>query len=431
MELKELREKREAAFQKAETLLNADDFDQTAFDAAVAEVESLDARIKGKAALAEKEALADAIDNGAKRHADEINISTDQARHDGERWLNAYGAWLRAQAPDSNNPLTDEQREVLNIDTKTDAAGGVAVVADGVAGEMFYDVIRYKAPVLEIFDVQRRGRGSKAHAPGIDDSAQYGRLLGEGSQRQRSNLGWVKAPFDFDKFDADWLPVTYEALQDMEIADLGREIMRKASARIARMIGYVTTRATAGSPITAVGVGGANRGTPTATNGIVNAASAGVTTAASNVVTADEFIDFVASLDPAYETGSERLMSSKGFITTIEKMKDGEDRYLFPHDRTPTMLDAMRRRDEVPVRGTINNVPYVLNNEVAPLAAGNVVAVYGDLRAYTVILARAITTERFHDSHTAENGEVWFAAWARGAGLLADSSAVKKLTVKA
>lgn len=430
MKLKKLREKHAKAYARAQALAQGDQFSQEAFDAAIKEADHLAAQIKAQEQLAEREALAGAVEGAAKEDADRRSVSVDEAEAQAEGWLAGLGAWARAQSPENREPLADEHRRALNAEgdavrTTSDATGGTAVLADGVAGDMFYRVMQFSAPVFQIFDVRRRQRGNKAHIPGVNDNANYGRIISEGSKRQTNVPSFVKSDFDFDTFDSDYLPVSYEALQDMDIRDIGGELVALAARRIGRLIAHVTSVGKSGTAVLA------NRGTPKATDGIVEAASDGLTTAANNAVTADEFISLTESIDPAYEVGGRaRLMASKSVMTKFRLIKDSDGRYMFEHMRDRVRQPAAPFEDVVS-DGTIDGVPYCLNNEMPALTAGKVAAVYGDLRSYILFLAREIRIERFHDSQTAEQREVWFAGCARGAGVLPDSAAVKKLTIKA
>ena len=179
-----------------------------------------------------------------------------------------------------------------------------------------------------------------------------------------------------------------------------------------------------------MGVGGSNRGTPEVTNGIATSASVGVTTAASDAITADEFLEFLDSLDEAYESGGrQRLMTRKRVVSALGRIKDGQQRYLFDQERAVPTMDA--QYGATMATGTINHVPYILNGEMDAVAAGKTVAVYGDLKQYRLLISREIRIERFHDSKTAGQGEVWFAGYARGAGVLPDTNAIKKLVMHA
>ena len=435
MDLKEAREKHAAALAKAQQLLDAEEFKQQEFDAAMAEADDCKNRIKGMERLAEKEARTESRAAATATNADQRNVSVDQSESELDDWMQALGGWAADKHPHDVRPLSNEHRETLFsnavVDTTTDAKGGAAVEADGVAGDLYYEIMKYRAPLLDLCTVRRRERGSKAHAPGVNDTASYGRFLSQGTKRSNPNLAgpdWVKVEFEMSMLDSGWLSISYQALEDMHVRDLGEDLMHLGAERVARMLTYAATNAVAG---TAIVINGVNLGTPKF-SGMVPQAGAGITTAANNAVTADEFLDFVATLDPAYERGMERLMASKAFITRLSKIRDGEQRRLFEHERIfggrarQAMFD-----DDVPARGLIDNVPYVLNNEVPTVGAGKTVALYGDFKRYLILLTKQIAMSSFHDSQTADLLEVWYAGHLRMAGVLRDANAIKKLTIKA
>lgn len=432
MDLKEAREKHAAALAKAQQLLDAGgEFKQEAFDAAMAEADDCKNRIKAMEQLAEKEARADSTAAAVANNADRRNVSADQSESELDDWLQAFGGWAADKHPHNVRPLSSEHRETLFanavVDTTSDGKGGVAVEADGVAGDLYYEVMKFRAPLLDLCTVRRRERGSKAHAPGVNDTGNYGRFLSEGTERTKKGPDWVKAEFEMSVLDSDWLTVSYQALEDMHVRDLGEDLMHLGAERVARMLVYAATNAIAG---TAIVINGDNKGTPKF-NGMVQMAGPGVTTAASNAVTADEFLDFVASLDPAYEHGTERLMSSKAFITRLSKIRDGEQRRLFENERIFGGMARQAMFDDTPARGLIDNVPYVYNNELPTLAAGKTVALYGDFARYLILLTKQLSMSSFHDSQTADRLEVWYAGHLRMAGVLRDANAIKKLTIKA
>ena len=436
MTLKQLREARAARLKQAQDIVEGDSFDQSEFDSHMTAIADLDAQIGAAEQLANKVVRESAADGAAAIRADRDGISVDQARDGVESWMNALGAWMRSQHPLRHYPISDAQRDVLLsnvVDASTDAKGASAVVSDDVAGDMFFEILKYQAPMLDLVTVERRMRGTKAHAPNVDDNGHYGRILSRGTARQAQDPNYGKSTFEFDMFDSDWLKASYEALEDMDVGDLAASLMNLAARRVARLVNWVITRGVDGTAIANVGsgTGAANRGTPN-TDGIVTAATAGLTTAGAAILP-EEFVKFTDALDPAYERGRERLMAAKSTITALRTIKDGDGRFLFEHERVPAMERMMTGSQAVggeqPVRGSLGGVPYVLNNEMAAIAAGSVPAVYGDLRAYHLFMLREIQVERHHDSQTSSERQVWFAATQRAAGVLLDTNAVKKLTM--
>ena len=63
--------------------------------------------------------------------------------------------------------------------------------------------------------------------------------------------------------------------------------------------------------------------------GIVTNSAAGVTAASATAVTADEIIDLVHSVDPAYRVGNAAFMMNDSTLAAVRKLKDGDGNYLW------------------------------------------------------------------------------------------------------
>ena len=63
--------------------------------------------------------------------------------------------------------------------------------------------------------------------------------------------------------------------------------------------------------------------------GIVTNSAAGVTAASVTAVTADEIIDLVHSVDPAYRVGNAAFMMNGSTLEAVRKLKDGDGNYLW------------------------------------------------------------------------------------------------------
>lgn len=143
-------------------------------------------------------------------------------------------------------------------------------------------------------------------------------------------------------------------------------------------------------------------------NGIVNASTLGVTAASATALTADELIDLMHSVDPAYRMSPKcRWMFSDGTLKVIRKLKDGEGRYL---------LDVMS--------GDLLGKPYSINQAMAAVATGNKSVIFGDFGKYFVRKVGSpmigVLRERFWP-------DLGIAGLIRLDGELGDTAAVKHL----
>ncbi|MBB6190862.1 HK97 family phage major capsid protein [Sphingobium wenxiniae] len=156
-------------------------------------------------------------------------------------------------------------------------------------------------------------------------------------------------------------------------------------------------------------------------NGIVTASTLGVTTASATAIIADELIDLVHSVDPAYRTGPKvGFMFNDSTLKLIRKLKDGAGNYLWQ------MGDV---RAGVP--GSLLGYNYHVNQAIGSVpgaAAAARVAVFGDFGKYFVRKVGApvigVMRERFWP-------DLGIAGLIRFDGELGDTAAVKHLITKA
>lgn len=156
-------------------------------------------------------------------------------------------------------------------------------------------------------------------------------------------------------------------------------------------------------------------------NGIVTASTLGVTTASATAIVADELIDLVHSVDPAYRTGPKvGFMFNDTTLKLIRKLKDGAGNYLWQ------MGDV---RAGVP--GSLLGYNYHVNQAIGSVpgaAAATRVAVFGDFGKYFVRKVGSpvigVMRERFWP-------DLGIAGLIRFDGELGDTAAVKHLITKA
>lgn len=156
-------------------------------------------------------------------------------------------------------------------------------------------------------------------------------------------------------------------------------------------------------------------------SGIVTASTLGVTTASATAIVADELIDLVHSVDPAYRTGPKvGFMFNDTTLKLIRKLKDGQGNYLWQ------MGDV---RAGVP--GSLLGYNYHVNQAIGSVpaaAAATRVALFGDFGKYFVRKVGSpvigVMRERFWP-------DLGIAGLIRFDGELGDTAAVKHLITKA
>jgi len=156
-----------------------------------------------------------------------------------------------------------------------------------------------------------------------------------------------------------------------------------------------------------------------APNGIVTASTLGKTVAATAAITADEIIDFVHSVNPAYrQSPKARVMFNDSTLLALRKLKDGQGNYLITE--APDGSGRLRV-------GSVS-VPYSINQAMDSLAAAKKVMVFGDFSKYYVRKVGApivgVLKERFWP-------DMGIAGLIRLDGELGDTAAVKHLITAA
>jgi HK97 family phage major capsid protein len=153
----------------------------------------------------------------------------------------------------------------------------------------------------------------------------------------------------------------------------------------------------------------------TAPNGIVTAASLGITAASATAITFDEVIELEHSVDPAYRASPKAAyMMNDAILKAVRKLKDGQGNYLWQAGNV-----------QAGIPGTLNGRKYFVNQAmVGTMAAAARVMLFGDLSKYWVRKVGApvigVMRERFWP-------DLGIAGLIRFDGELADTAAVKYL----
>ena len=159
-------------------------------------------------------------------------------------------------------------------------------------------------------------------------------------------------------YDTEWLQISMELLQD-SVVDIEQFIGELLGERLARRVNVELTT-------------GDGTGDP---NGVVVASAAGKTAASATAFTADEVIDLLHSVDPAYRASPKaRFMLHDTVLAAVRKLKDGNGSYLW------SMGDI---RTGAP--GTLLGQPYSVNQAMASaFTTGQKLMLYGDFSKYYV-----------------------------------------------
>lgn len=397
------------------------------FDAIMAEIDTLEARaarmqsIEDVGARLEQRSDPRAPNNdgearGANHREDERENTEDdntlsyeyvfeQALRFGVSALNTEqrGVLMESRFGISNGELSRLPEEIRAQATGTASAGG-HLVPQGFSGEIDRALAMW-GPMWNA-DIVRElvtATGNNLPWPTIDDTTKEGREKAENDPVDddgSDDAVFGQAVLGAHVFDTGMVRIPYELLQDsafdMEsmLDDLfGERLGRKANRELT------------------VGVGGASNA-----SGIVTGSSLGTTAASAVALAADEIIDLLHSVDPAYrESPKCRWQFNDTTLRDIRKLKDGQGNYLWQ------MGDV---RAGEPNR--LLEHPYSINQAMPTAATGTKPIIFGDHNRYVVRKVRDFSVLTLRERY-AERFQVGMVGFKRFDGLLLNSAAVKHM----
>lgn len=247
--------------------------------------------------------------------------------------------------------------------------------------------------VRQVSDVMRTANGNPLPWPTNNDTGNEGVEVAENAAVGEQDLVFGTVTFGAYKYTSRIIRVPAELLEDNAVnlvALLGDKIGERLSRITNRRF---TTGDGAAKPF-----------------GVVNASTLGVTAASPTALAADELIDLLHSVDPAY-----RMMGpSVGFmlhdtvLRNIRKLKDGNGQYLWG----PGLNGEPGRLLGYPV--------HVNNHMASTLASGTRSVLFGDFSRYKVREVNEIRLKRLVERY-ADSDQEAFLGFMRCDGALIDA----------
>ncbi|APX65580.1 hypothetical protein AV944_06675 [Sphingomonas sp. LK11] len=257
--------------------------------------------------------------------------------------------------------------------------------------------LKSEGPMLDpsLVDLIATSTGNDIAFPTFNDDVEA-IIIGENQQIPEDDLGFGSVTIGAYKYTSKIVRISNELLQDASVNV--EDIVSKALAkRIGRGVNRHLTVGT-----------GTNQ-----PEGIVTAAQK-ITAASATGVAADELFALQHSIDAAYRGSSTWMLNDKALLK-FRTMKDANGQFIW----------APGLSGNAP--STILGRPYVVNPFMADaFTTGQVVALYGDMKAYTVRRALDIYVRRLPERY-ADYDQTAFVALARFDGGLLDVNAVKAL----
>lgn len=263
--------------------------------------------------------------------------------------------------------ISEEQRSVIKAgvaefraQSTTAGAGGYTVPTELAA--IVDKTLKMWGPMYDeaICTVLNTSGGNPLDFPKTDDTAVA--VAQHTEAAAMTDDGGVDATFTkmtlgAFAYDTEWVQISMEIIQDSAI-NIEQFIGELLGERLARRVNSELT----------VGDG---TGDPL---GIVAASAAGKTAASTTAFTADEIIDLLHSVDPAYRASPKaRWQFNDTTLAAIRKLKDGNGQYIW------TMGDI-----RVGEPGRLLGYNYSVNQAMVSAATGTKPIIFGDHSKYYV-----------------------------------------------
>lgn len=246
--------------------------------------------------------------------------------------------------------------------------------------------------------------GNTFNIPTVDDTAVTAEAHTEGTQPTDDggkDATFAQKTLNAYAFNSEWVRWSAELNMDsvLNMESLLGELLGERLGRIAN------SKLTTGSGSSDV-------------EGIVTNSAAGVTAAATGAITADEIIDLIHSVDPAYRASpNSAIMMNDSTLAAVRKLKDGNGNYLWQMGNY-----------QAGVPQTLLGYNVVVNQDMDSLAAAKKVILFGDMSKFYVRKVGApslyVARERFAP-------DFGILGYIRFDGVLTNTAAIKHLITAA
>ena len=298
--------------------------------------------------------------------------------------------------------LNPEQRNYMATRFSTVGTEGRALAAgsDSAGGYLVEDeLVKKIETALLPYDGVRKTRatvlptntGADFPMPTSNDTGNSGELLGENSPAADQTITFGSKTLKAYIFSSKIIKASLSFLQDCSIAGIENWIAERAAERIGRIEGYYHIK-------------GTGSGEP---EGLEESTILGATASAVDAVTYEELIDLEHSVNSAYRTNAEFLLSD-GALKCIKKLKDGEGR--------PLWVPGVASREP----DTILGYHYAVAPSMPTPAASAITIYFGDFSKFYLRDVSSITTMRLTERFT-EYLQVGFLLFHRHDSVLLDA----------
>ena len=378
---------------------------EVTFDKMMADHDAIASRVqrmeKLEAIEAKQEARQEEIADVSKRPV--MEARTAPANDEGEQ-LSYRRAFMNYISKGGNAGLDPESRAVLETriqKTATSAAGGYTVpteLANFIEKSMIASGPMYSS---ELFTNLNTASGEGINIPTVDDTA----VTAVGPHAEGTaivddagkDVVFSQKQIQAFAFNTEWVRWSHELNSDslFNMESLLGDLLGERLGRIAN------SKLTTGSGSSDV-------------EGIVTTSALGKTSASATAITADEIIDLVHSVDPAYRSAvSARIMMNDSTLAAVRKLKDGDGNYLW----------AMGNY-QAGIPQNILGYEVVVNQAMDSLTTAKKVMLFGDMKKFYVRKVGSPTLFVANERFAPDYGIL---GWARFDGVLTNTAAIKHM----
>lgn len=313
----------------------------------------------------------------------------------------AFEKYLRNGMGALNNEERSLMTEMRGTSTQvagTDSLGGFLVPQD-FSNELDM-ALEFTGEVERLAKKLNTAGGALLDYPTVNDTATDANLISEAAAVTVQDVTFANKQLSAYNY-ASQVRVSMQLLQDNAF-DLNAFLVEAMGERIARATNAAFTTGTGSSQ----------------PQGIITGSVAGKTAASATAITADEVLDLIYSIDPAYRNKeSFGLMAHNNVISAIRALGIGSA------NDFPIFIPSMEAGQPDKLFG--HNIYY--NNDMASsIATGEKTLLAADFSKFVVRSAGGIQMVRLNERYMDEL-EVGFVAYARKDAAVLDSRAVKHL----
>ncbi|HZG83838.1 phage major capsid protein [Paenibacillus sp.] len=376
--------------------------EQQQWDKMNADMDRLGAQIDREKRMAETAAELEQRDGSpAVRQGGEERREEEKPALEREEYRAAYTSFLKY----GYSGLTSEERSIIDagkvqlsgqearaMSSVTGTAGGYTVPV-GFYNQLIQAMKAFGGMRQSRARVLRTSSGNDLPIPTTNDTSRKARIVGQNTAAgNATDPVFGQKTLKAYKYTSDTFLVPIELIQDsaFDVEQLIREFIASSFGR------GTNEHFTVGT--------GTNE-----PQGVVTGAAQGKvgSTGQSTSVTFDDLFDLQHSVDVVYRAMAE-WMFNDNTLKAIRKLKDGDGRPLWQPSLTASEPDLILGK------------PYVINTDMADMAANAKPILFGDFSNYFIRDVMDLTIFRLGEKYI-ESGQIGFIAYARHDGLMVDA----------